>query len=216
MLPPRAVRRLNTKTISPRTETTIERRLYLAECGAVRLCRWQPRRADRGRSPQSDAAPSADPYHSYLAPTPTEAPPVASMAPFGEPALDHPSANAPAGRVMTICPSTDIHRTTSLVRRVARGLGDDSDLRDQTQEIESILPCEMTPIAMIATEIIMPRDERRGAPADFMLIARTRLAKSASRPQNRPTNTKRAGTEELSRALKRRRCRERRSLQKFQ
>jgi hypothetical protein len=38
---------------------------------------------------------------------------------------------------MTICPSTDIHRTTNLVRRVARGLGDDADLRGQTQEIES-------------------------------------------------------------------------------
>jgi hypothetical protein len=29
-----------------------------------------------------DQAPSADPHHSYSAPTPTEAPPVASMAPF--------------------------------------------------------------------------------------------------------------------------------------
>jgi hypothetical protein len=47
---------------------------------------------------------------------------------------------------MTICPSTDIHGMTSLVRRLARGLGDDADLRDQTQEIESILPREILPV----------------------------------------------------------------------
>jgi hypothetical protein len=43
----------------------------------------------------------------------------------------------------TFKPSTDIHRTTNLVRRVARGLGDDADLRGQMQEIESILPREI-------------------------------------------------------------------------
>jgi hypothetical protein len=40
--------------------------------------------ADRRAHPRckADEAPNADPHHSYSAPTPAEAPPVASMAPF--------------------------------------------------------------------------------------------------------------------------------------
>jgi len=57
---------------------------------------------------------------------------------------------------MTICPSTDIHRTTSLVRRVARGLRDDADLRDQAQEIESILPREILPVKADSGKLSKP------------------------------------------------------------